>query len=411
MSGVSSDAVNLDPWGGMASRRCVVVATRLYTPEVTAASFRMEALVHALETEAEVTVLTTRPPAGARAPAAPRSESAKIKRMPVLRDRSGAIRGYAQYLSFDVPLLFRLLANRADVIVAEAPPTTGLMAVVAGLLTRRPVVYYPGDVWSDAVASTDAPRIVVSLMTAMERFVLRRAARSIAVSPEVAARLEAVEAVPERIVEVGNGIDTVVFSPDVPSAAAARPYFVYTGTMSEWQQPDVFVRALAQLDDLDVDIRFFGQGSVEAQLRELADEVVPGRVHFGGLVPPAASASWIRGAVGALVSIVPGIGYDFARPTKTYAAAAVGTPVLFAGAPTGAEVVRTARLGVTSDFAVEEVAAAMRSLVEQWHDGTTERERARRAQWAVDSVSWIRVGRRAADVVHGVLQGSPRHRQ
>lgn len=389
----------------MANRRRVVVATRLYTPEVTAASFRMEALVRALEQDADVTVLTTRPPAGA-ASGADDSGSAVVKRMPVLRDRSGAIRGYIQYLSFDVPLLFRLLVNRGDVIVAEAPPTTGLMAAVAGAATRTPVVYYPGDVWSDAVASTDAPRIVIALMTAVERFVLRRSQRSIAVSPEVARRLEAVGAQSERVVEVGNGIDTKVFHPNAaPPTASGKPYFVYTGTMSEWQQPEIFVRALAQLADLDVDIRFFGQGSVEPQLRRLAEQIVPGRVHFGGVVSPADSASWIRGAVGALVSIVPGIGYDFARPTKTYAAAAVGTPVLFAGAVTGADVVRSAGLGVASGFAVDEVAESMRVLFAEYRDGTTERERARRASWAAETVSWQTVGARAAEVVRRVLQG------
>jgi glycosyltransferase involved in cell wall biosynthesis len=399
----SPDIVNPDPLDVMTNRNRVIVATRLYTPEVTAASFRMEALVRALETTADVTVLTTRPPAGLAV--ADEAASARIKRMPVLRDRSGAIRGYVQYLSFDIPLFFRLLVNRADVIVAEAPPTTGLVAALAGMLTRRPVVYYPGDVWSDAVASTDAPGLVVRLMTAVERFVLRRAVRSIAVSAEVAERLVEVGAEPDRVVEVGNGIDTSVFHPDVPAAEAGRPYFVYTGTMSEWQQPEVFVRALGELTDVDVDIRFFGQGSAEAELRALSDALVPGRVHFGGLVPPDLSASWIRGAVGALVSIVPGIGYDFARPTKTYAAAAVGTPVLFAGAPTGAEVVRAAGLGEASGFTVAEVAEAMRRLLAQGQDGTTDRERARRAQWADDTVSWRTVGGKAADVVRGVLRG------
>lgn len=388
-----------------------MVATRLYTPEVTAASFRMEALVRALEPDADVTVLTSRPPAGAATQTAEPAQGARIRRMPVLRDRSGAIRGYLQYLSFDVPLLFRLLVHRADVIVAEAPPTTGLMAALAAMLTRRPLVYYPGDVWSDAVASTDAPRIVVRVMTAIESFVLRRSARSIAVSPEVGGRLHAIGAAADRVVEVGNGIDTTVFRPDVAAADAPRPYFVYTGTMSEWQQPEVFVRALALLADLDVDIRFFGQGSEQNALKALAEDLVPGRVHFGGLVAPDAAASWIRGAVGALVSIVPGIGYDFARPTKTYAAAAVGTPVLFAGAPTGGEVVRAAGLGIACGFDVDEVAAAMRVLVAQRRDGTTEDERSRRAQWAADSVSWSTVGDRAAEVVRGVLRGTPGHRK
>ncbi|WP_309082521.1 glycosyltransferase [Microbacterium sp.] len=371
---------------------------------MTAASFRMDALASALADDMDVTVLTTRPPASARPFAEP--GAVRVKRMPVLRDRSGAIRGYLQYLSFDVPLFLRLLAHRGDVIVAEAPPTTGLVSALAGALTRAPLVYYPGDVWSDAVASTNAPRLIVSAMRRVERFVLRRARCALAVSPEVGERLGALGGHPERVEEVGNGIDTSQFHPGVASVRVEKPYFVYTGTMSEWQQPDLFIRALARLEEEDVQIRFFGQGSSEKKLRELAEELAPGRVHFGGLISPSESASWIRGAVGALVSIVPGIGYDFARPTKTYAAAAVGTPVLFAGAPTGAEVVRAGGLGEATEFSVDEVTAAMHRLLVDARDGTTERERARRAEWARREVSLQTVGSRAADHVRRALRGS-----
>lgn len=387
----------------MPRRRRAVIATRLYTPEVTAASFRMQALAQALASDSDVTVLTTKPPRDTVIADVP---GVRVRRAPVLRDRSGAIRGYLPYLSFDLPLFFRLLARRSDVIIAEAPPTTGLFAALASLITRRPVIYYPGDVWTDAVASMSAPRPVVAVMRSVERFVLRRAVRSLAVSAEVADRLVAIGGRPERVVTVGNGIDTAVFRPDVVPHEAPKPYFVYTGTMSEWQQPDVFIRALALLPDADVEVRFFGQGAVEDELKELAGRIAPGRVHFGGLVGPATSASWIRGAVGALVSIVPGIGYDFARPTKTYAAAAVGTPVLFAGAETGGEVVRAGELGEAVPFEAADVAAAMRRLLHAWTSGETERRRRARADWAVDNASLATVGARAADVVRGVRRGS-----
>lgn len=389
----------------MPRRRRVVVATRLYTPEVTAASFRMDALVRALAPDSDVVVLTTRPPHGMTITDAP---GVTVRRARVLRDRTGAIRGYVQYLSFDIPLFFRLLRHRADVIVAEAPPTTGLVAAVAALLTGRVLVYYPGDVWTDAVASMEAPRPVIAVMRAVESFVLRRAASAIAVSPEVAERLGDIGGRPERVISVGNGIDTDVFSPDVPAPSADVPYFVYTGTMSEWQQPEVFIRALAELSEVDVHIRFYGQGSVEPELKVLAERIAPGRVHFGGLVGPAESASWLRGAVAALVSIVPGIGYDFARPTKTYAAAAVGTPVLFAGAETGGEVVRVGGLGEAVGFDAHDVAAAMRRLLAEWADGTTEHARPARVAWAVDNASLRTVGARAADVVRGARRGSRR---
>lgn len=392
----------------MKRERGVVIASRLFPPEVSAGAFRLGALARASTRRGEsVRVLTTVPPS--HAPGRTDDEGVQISRWPVLRDSGGNVRGYIQYASYDAPLALRLLFTRFDVVVAESPPTTGLVALLIAGLKRRPVVYYAADVWTDGVISMGAPGLVVSVMRWMERSVLRHARAIISVSDEVSERLLLLDADASRITTVGNGIATDVFSPDavlpvtVASGAEGR-YFVYTGTMSEWQQPDVFVRALALIapEEPDVRIKFFGQGSVVAALRALAEELVPGRVDFGGVVPPSESAGWIRGAVGSLVSIVPGIGYDFARPTKTYAAAAVGTPVLFAGPETGAALVRDAGLGLASAFTPEAVAAAMRTLLADAADGTSERRRAERAGWARENVSLDAVAERVAQVVSQV---------
>jgi glycosyltransferase involved in cell wall biosynthesis len=389
----------------MSTIRRAIIATRVYPPEVAAASFRMQLLAEALSADAAVTVLTSQAPAEV---AEQHSNPVEIvvRRAPVLRDRSGAIRGYVQYLSFDVPLLFRLLAAQGDVIVAEAPPTTGFVALVAAFIRRRRLVYYPGDIWTDAVKSMGGPAALVAVMRWIESRVVRGADRVLAVSPEVAERLVELGAAREDVVLVGNGIDTRVFRPEVLPVPAAHRYFVYTGTMSEWQEPSIFIRALAELADTEVELRFFGQGAAEGELRTLAEKLVPGRVHFGGVVAPEESARWIRGAVGALVSIVPGIGYDFARPTKTYAAAACGTPVLFAGAPTGGAVVREGRLGEAADFATDAVRDAMARLLLEHGSGASESLRSQRAEWVRRNASLEAAGARAADAVRALVQGT-----
>lgn len=389
----------------------VVIASRLFEPEVSAGAFRLGSLARGLvRRRAAPTVVTTRPPRGARDEN--HIPGVEIRRWPVLRDAGGNVRGYLQYASFDVPLFARLIWRRADAFVAESPPTTALVVCAVAFLRRRPLVYYAADVWTDGVIAMGASPMIVSVMRWMERVVLRRCSRVISVSDEVSERLIALGARPDQIVTVGNGIDVGVFTPAVMPAQVDRRYFVYTGTMSEWQRPEVFIQALAALPPQysDVELRFFGQGAVEPNLRALAEQLVPGRVEFGGVVSPADSARWIRGAVAALVSIAPGIGYDFARPTKTYAAAACGTPVIFAGASTGGEVVVASQLGEAVGFDADLVAAAMTRMIAGLDDGSTERAREGRARWARENVSLDAVGTAAADGVLGALRGGPRGR-
>ena len=382
----------------------VMIATRLFAPEVSAGAFRLAALARGLSRAgASVTVITTIPPRQTQG--TPDPEGVSVDRWPVIRDRGGNVRGYLQYASFDAPLLFRLLFRRWRVVVAESPPTTAIVAWVAALLRRGALVYYAADVWTDGTIAMGAPRPVIALMRTMERTALRRAVLTLSVSDEVTERLVALGADVAKTVTVGNGIDTEIFTPDVSPAESGTRYFVYTGTMSEWQRPEVFIRAFARIADehSDVHLRFFGQGAVEGDLRRLAQELVPGRVTFGGVVEPSQSARWIRGAVGALVSIAPGIGYDFARPTKTYAAAACGTPVLFAGAEVGGAIVRDGALGEAVSFDPAAAADAMRSLLSAAATGETERLRPGRAAWARENVSLTAVGDRAARAVLDVF--------
>ncbi len=382
----------------------VVVATRLYTPEVGAAAFRLKALVDGLvEQGAQVEVLTTRPPRGTGV----FKPAYGLSRWPVLRDAGGNVRGYVQYLSFDIPLFFRLLMVQADIVVSEPPPTTGVVVALSSLLRRRPFVYYAADVWTEALSAMDVPSGVKKLMGAIEGFVLRRAGAVIAVSEPVAEQVAKFNVSSGRIKTVGNGVDTTVFRPDGPVASAKNPYFVYTGTMSEWQGAGIFIDALAlvQAEYPETELRFLGQGTDQDHLKSLAAATRSGAVHFGGVVPPTEAASWIRGAAGALVSIKPEQGYDFAKPTKIYAAAGCGTPVIFAGQGDGAAIVEAGGLGISAHYSSEATANAMiQIMADPTVAGTQSRES--RVQWVLDNASLAASGRVAAAAVEAARQRS-----
>ena len=339
----------------------IVLVTRLFAPEVAAAAFRLKALADGFAAAGhQVTVLTTKPPANA---GSQDFADYTVKRWPVLRDAGGNVRGYVQYASYDFPMVARLLVQSADVVVSEPPPTTGALAALVCLVRRKPLYYYAADIWSDALVAINAPTYVSGLMRAFEKFALKRARGVVAVSDGVAERATALGA--RKIEVVANGVDTAQFHP-VDSPAPDERYFVYTGTMSEWQGSDVFVRAMPMVLEKHpkARLRFFGQGSAEAALKSLAASVAPEAVEFGGVVPPAQAARWISGAAGALVSIVPGQGYDFAKPTKIYAAAACGTPVLFAGVGASASLIEENQLGLVAEYTPETVAAQMIAMLD-----------------------------------------------
>jgi glycosyltransferase involved in cell wall biosynthesis len=379
----------------------VVLATRLFAPEVAAAAFRLKALADGLAAVGhQVTVLTTTPPPAAGTQEFP---DYTVLRWPVLRDAGGNVRGYVQYASYDFPLVARLLVRSADVVISEPPPTTGAMVALVCLLRRTPFYYYAADIWSDALVAIDAPSFVSGVMRAFERFALRRARGVIAVSDGVAQRVREFGVPADRIRVVANGVDTSLFHPVEPQAKESTgqepigqepPYFVYTGTMSEWQGCDVFVRAMPMVLEKhpDARLRFFGQGSAEPHLRALAEELAPDNVEFGGVVPPADAARWLSAAVSALVSIVPNKGYDFARPTKIYAAAACGTPVLFAGVGASATLIEEHRLGLVAEYTPESVAAQMIALL----DDESTRDGAHLVEWVRDNASLATTGRVAA---------------
>lgn len=377
-------------------RPVITVATRIFAPEVGAAAFRERVLADSLlDAGARVEVVTTIPPKGHAAYA---DGGLRVRRWPALRDAGGNIRGYLQYLSYDVPLFLRLLTRRpADAYVVEPPPTTGAVMRVVATLHRRPYVWYAADVWSEAAVAAGAPALAVTGLRMLEGWVIRGARVILAISDEVADKVRALGAREDQIVVVGNGIDTSVFSPDGDALRSTVPYFVYTGTMSEWQGAGVFVQALAihRSRGHETRLAFLGQGSELSHLQSLAASLVPGCVDFLGVVPPAESARYIRGAVGALVSIKPGLGYDFAKPTKMYAATGCGVPVIFAGRGASEQLVRSEGLGWVADHSAEAVAEVMDQAVA----GAGRPSAQHLVGWTERNASLLAKARRAAEIV------------
>lgn len=396
----ATDASTRQPLSGVTvrDRFRVGVASRIFEPEPAAAAFRLGAVADALVADgATVDVVTASVPEQLIAEARDAEQGVKVSRFPVLRDKAGYVRGYVPYMSFDIPLFFRLLFGpRFDVLLVEPPPTTGFVARLACRLRNIPYVWYAADVWSDAAEIAGAPRLVVKVVRGLERFAVRGAAGIIAVSDGVKGRVQ--ELGGRNIRVIPNGIDTETYSTNVEAPAPEAllelgitgSYVIYAGTASEWQGARVFAQAMRKVagSHPELQIVFVGQGS---EWEDIAAEAHGLRRTFGRdvvvQVPPTSPgrvAQLLAGAEGALVSIVPGKGYDFAYPTKVLAALAAGSPVLFAGDGPVAKDLKNNGLGLACAYDVGSVGEGIVNLVEaDWPTSAREQRRG----WVVENRS------------------------
>lgn len=388
--------------------RALLVISRIHLPEASAASFRLDAVERAMaKLGRPVRVLTTTVPDQE----ADDPEGVQVSRWPALRDSSGYLRGYLPYMSFDLPLALRLLASpRPAIALVEPPPTTGVVSRIVLGARRIPYVWYAPDVWSEATEGTDAPAAVKKAVRWMESFAIRGARGVVAISDDVAERVRALGG--REIHVVPNGIDTEIFTSTGPLPSEeerariglGQRYFVYAGTASEWQGAEIFVEGLRRLHDSDPDVQilFLGGGSAWPALQEASSDLrtSDGRpsVVFLASLPPREAAEWQRGALASLVSIRPGLGYDFAYPTKILASLACGTPVLYAGVGPATVDIRDHALGEVADYEAGAVASAMKECASQDRDPE---KRAHLHQWVDDHRSIRATGQAVAQILNG----------
>ncbi|WP_116049044.1 glycosyltransferase family 4 protein [Amycolatopsis palatopharyngis] len=373
----------------------ITIVSRLFRPETGAAAYRLGALADELVTQGyQVKVLTTVPPKGTQID----DPGLDVRRWPVLRDKGGNVRGYVQYLSYDIPLFFRLLFTKSDVVVVEPPTTTGVVSRVACALKRIPYIHYSADVVSTAAEGIGVNRTIVRVLKILERWVVNGARRIVAVSDGVRQDLLTLGAHADRITVVGVGIDTnrFVFSPQGDREPAKK--LVYGGTMSEIHGADVFVRAFGRIAERhpDASLLMIGQGVDVPALKELANEVAPGKVEFRTPQSAEHLSEEFSCASAALASVKPGVGYDFAFATKALAGMSAGAPVIYAGVGPMAALIRDNDLGWAVDWDGNAVAEAMdKALTEQ--PDTARRERLSR--WVDDNHSLRTVAANTVEVI------------
>ena len=241
-----------------------------------------------------------------------------------------------------------LRRRRPDVIYATSPPLTmALPAVAASLRHRAPLVFEVRDLWPEAPIQIGALRnpLLQRLARALERFVYRRAAHVIALSPGMRDGVIAAGVSPEKVSMVPNASDLELFSPaldggEVRERLGLGDRFVcsYFGTMGEANDLSMVVEAAALLrergrggGEAGAGIAFVlhGDGKRRPELEELARERGADNVVFSDPIPDKDSIARLAAASDACMTIYKDVPIlATCSPNKLFDTFAAGRPAV-----------------------------------------------------------------------------------
>jgi glycosyltransferase involved in cell wall biosynthesis len=216
-----------------------------------------------------------------------------------------------------------LRGPRPDVIYATSPPlTVALPALVATARWRAPLVFEVRDLWPEAPIQMGALRnpLIRRAARALERLVLGRAAKVIALSPGIQSGVVAAGAPAGRVALVPNASDLDLFR---PAPLPERFRVSYFGTMGEANDLAPVVEAARLLDG--VEFVLMGDGKHRARLERSA----PPNVTFTGAAGGKQQVAELAAGSSACLTVfkdVPVLATN--SPNKLFDTFAAGRPAI-----------------------------------------------------------------------------------
>jgi len=289
----------------------------------------------------DVTVVTGHPITGERLPARETRNGVRIVRAAgttfAQRRFAGRAANYLTYFMSAVWAAVRL--PRQDVTVALTdPPIIGLAALAAR--PRRGMVFFCQDIFPEVAGLLEdfhSP-LVNALLDRLNRFLVARAARIVALGDTMAQRLiEGKGAGAAKITVIHNWADTTAIVPDQkqnPFATAhdlaGRFVVLHAGNIGHSQNLDAVIDAAERLAARpDILVLFIGDGNRKPALQEAVRARGVGNVRFLPFQPREHLRWTYASSDVCLVSLKPGLA-GYIVPSKLYPILAAGRPYVAA---------------------------------------------------------------------------------
>ncbi|MGE4056042.1 MAG: glycosyltransferase family 4 protein, partial [Vicinamibacterales bacterium] len=234
-----------------------------------------------------------------------------------------------------------LRLDRPDVVVALTdPPIIGLAALASGRRFGAPLVMAFKDLFPEVTALLPdfKSETINNALQAITRFLVRRAARNLALGETMRKRLiDDKGAPPERTEIIPDWADTTALSPrpkrnafSEANGLADRFVIMHSGNIGLSQGLETIVDAAALLTDLpDLLVVFQGEGVMKGDLQARAASLGLSNVRFLPYAPREQLAESFASADIFIVSLQRGLS-GYIVPSKLYGILAAGRPYVAA---------------------------------------------------------------------------------
>lgn len=343
------------------------------------ASFLRQIAGRWVEDGHEVEILTGQPSYASGAEQRPQTERLdgfRIRRLPVLRDRSGGWRQMANLVVFPLMVALRILTSRRpDVVMCSTVPqvTLGWAVSAAARLRGAGFIYHCMDLHPEIgrISGEFSNPLLYRILARIELATVRRADRIVVLSEDMRRSVLARDvSLADRVVILNNWALPDFDEPEpapLPEPSPGVLRVVFTGNLGRFQGLDSVVSSLAGLpDEVRVEVVFMGEGRALPEIQRAAETLADrpsADVVFLPQGPPSAAKALMRTAHLGLVTLVPEV-VRYAYPSKTATYAGEGLPLLVLCEQDSelASSVREHRLGWTAEASDE--TALVRALTD-----------------------------------------------
>ena len=231
--------------------------------------------------------------------------------------------------------------RRPDVVVALTdPPIIGLAALAAAARARAPFVFLCEDIFPEVAVLLEDFRsgIVNDALTQVNRFLVRKAARIVALGDTMKRRLvEGKGADPSKVTVIHNWTDCRAMMPGPRDNAFARQHglvdrfvVLHAGNIGLSQNLEIILHAAEQLRDRpDIVFVLVGEGSKKRDLQDVAERRDLRNVLFLPFQPREMMDQSYATADVSLISLKRGLA-GVIVPSKLYSVLASGRPCIAA---------------------------------------------------------------------------------